>query len=546
MTARLIGFMAVLLFLSLAAFGLIMYQSKDAVLDEVRHTISVGVRKTLEAFSGDLIASNDACVDLDWTKTFDERVGPPAPLSAADHALLRERLEEMKKDLPKEGRGMFVVMRADRASEYETIVSDRVRVVPASAAPDGVASQPASAPASQPALVDTAILVASNSLRVDDKSERAMSVNIPVFRAGAESIPPGEMRFAFEAPGSKDGPGSARGVVEELRFEVPTTEYQKLFDAIARRALFVFLGVFVVGTVLSAGIARRFTRPIRRLDSGLRQLSEGERDVRVAVTGDDEVARLSRAFNDMVARLEAARAREAELTRKDKLSALGRLAAGVAHDVRNPLHSINLTLQHIEETGRPDAPAASREFARGVELIRSEIHRLDQLVANFLRFARSERGELSEVDPRALLDETVALVKKEAERRGIEVSVDVDAGVPRARGNSDSLRSALLNLVLNGFEAMEGTGGGRVVELAARAGQPGRVELSVADTGRGIAPEDKERVFEFGFTTRDGGHGLGLAMVHHVVVEEHGGRIELDSEVGRGTTVRLELPEATA
>jgi signal transduction histidine kinase len=214
------------------------------------------------------------------------------------------------------------------------------------------------------------------------------------------------------------------------------------------------------------------------------------------------------------------------------------MAAGIAHDVRNPLHSIGLTLQHLNETARPDDGSRAAEFDRSLEIIRGEIRRLGQLIDNFLRFAKSERHERAAVDLVELLRETSRLVQKEAERRGVELRLELDEAVPPVFGDLESLRSAILNLVLNSFEAMPQ--GGRLTLTLGAAGR--EVLLEVRDTGEGIAEADRERVFEFAYTTREDGHGLGLAMVHHCVVEEHGGRVTLDSRCGEGTSVRLALP----
>jgi signal transduction histidine kinase len=300
----------------------------------------------------------------------------------------------------------------------------------------------------------------------------------------------------------------------------------------------LFLGVFLVGMVLSTGLATHFTRPIRKLDGAIRKLSEGDLDVSVPVQGRDEIGRLSRAFNEMASKLRVNRDRAREMVRREKLSALGRMAAGVAHDVRNPLHSIGLTLQHLQETSRPAQADAAQEFDRGVEVIRGEVRRLDRLIENFLRFAKSERNERLPVHLGELLRETARLVQKDAERRGIRLTLDLAGDAPPVLADGEALRSSILNLVLNSFEAMP-DGGELAIKLTVEGAE---VQLEVADTGKGIPEEDRERVFEFAYTTRDGGNGLGLAMVHHCVVEEHGGRVSLDSRPGEGTRVRLALP----
>ena len=342
------------------------------------------------------------------------------------------------------------------------------------------------------------------------------------------------------ATSSLDAPAWVRH--EEIRLPIPLEHYESLFAGIRKRSLWAFLIVFAIGTALSAGVATRYTRPVRRLDAGIRRLSAGDLDVQVQAQGGDEIARLGRAFNEMTRSLRANRERGREMVRREKHSALGRLAAGVAHDIRNPLHSIGLTLQHLHETCRPEDDGRAAEFDRALDVIRGEIHRLDKLVGNFLSFARSEPRARAAVDLCDLLRETERLVRKEAEWREVRLELQLDESVMRVVADAEALRSSVLNLVLNSFEAMPQ--GGRLTLGLHNGGDEAVVEVS--DTGVGIPAEDADRVFDFAFTTREGGTGLGLAMVYQCVVEDHGGRVDLKSALGRGTTVRLALPVVEA
>ncbi len=482
MTFRLVTLMCAVLLLSLAAFGLLMAHYQDQVMAEVANTASAVGQATLLELRGGLVGRAGSDM-LFWR---DKGEGGDVTHRVTERVV---------------GAGQ----ETSRTMEYVIKVED---------------------------------------VRAESDPARGLVLKIPRFApaANAATIGVGTQSevhfFEFDTTVGAGSPDAMLARHEDIKLPIPVRHYEELFDKIRSRSLLMFFGVFLVGMVLSTGLAAHFTRPIRKLDSAIRQLSEGDLDVSVPVAGRDEIGRLSRAFNEMAGKLRATRERGRELVRRDKLSALGRLAAGVAHDVRNPLHSIGLTLQHLDETSRPAAGERRAEFDRAIEIIRGEIRRLDRLIENFLRFAKSERRERTPVDLAELLRETVRLVQKEAERRQVELKLDLDEHIPHVRADGEALRSAILNLVLNSFEAMP-QGGVLTVRLAAEAGF---VLLEVADTGQGIPEEDRERVFEFAYTTRDGGNGLGLAMVHHCVVEEHGGRVVLDSRPGEGTRVQLALP----
>lgn len=580
MTLRLIGLMSIVLFLCLSALGLLLKLSQDAVMEEVTRTVSTVGAKTLAAFveeiddqGGTWTADGQGVSDLFVTR---ELVEAPAVVTAADlpdpvdtpagleaddgtedpssRPVARQVMQisgrfggvseggvaGARPPVP-EGGTQFVMIRMGTFEGSHP--DDPSEDCDLNEWMDEMEEQISGAPGGGfPSSAQYHLFLPGANVRTEVADEEVRA-HIPIFR----HIKKGMVELKMDVTdGAEPAAGAApdraiedrmRTFRDELVVKIPTQDYESIFDRIRGRALFLFLGVFVVGMVLSAGLARRFTRPIRQMDVGLRRLSGGDLDVQVDASGGDEVARLGQVFNDMTRELKGSRQREQEIVRQEKLSALGRLAAGVAHDVRNPLHSINLTLEHLRETCRPQAGTAA-EFDRSVETIRGEIRRLDGLVENFLRFARTEHGPLQEVLPAHLVSDTVQLVAKEAERRKVALRIEApDDGVP-IRASAESLRSALLNLVLNSFEAMPDGG-----ELRISCGREGdQVVFEVEDNGIGISAEDQARVFEFGHTTREDGYGLGLAMVHQSVVTEHGGQVTVKSQPGEGTLIRLELP----
>jgi len=528
MTFKLVGLMSLVLLLSLAAFALVMNSYQNDVMQEVTRTVSAVGRATLETFEHH-----------------------PLPVGVK---ILAGDPHEKGKD----GSGhtiQYKILSSDSSSSTAlSIKPDQVEVIRVNTQdPPG---DPGAASHAQSIAHDGYVMVRVQEIRAEPNATGDTVLRIPTWPMPENGDDPSKrpetmtwVSDATDAPTVAGSPHvlvgkSAPGTVtvssarKEILLPIPTREFGDLFAGFRQKTLFLFVGIFLLGTLLSAGLAARFTRPVRRLDAGIRRLAEGDLDVRVASQGRDEVGRLGRAFNDMATRLQASRKREAEMRRREKLSALGRMAAGVAHDVRNPLHSIGLTLQNLQETARPLEEARGREFDKSLAVIRDEIRRLDRLIENFLRFARSDRAARVPMDLAALARETAALVDKEAQRRGVRVRV-VGEGAPAViEGDAEAIRSSILNLVLNSFEAMPQGGS---LTLAVRQAE-GEARLEVSDTGRGIPKEDQEKVFEFAYTTREDGHGLGLAMVHQVVVEDHGGRVSLSSLPGEGTRILLAFP----
>jgi signal transduction histidine kinase len=541
MTLRLVAVMSVVLLLSLAAFGLMINHYQDQVMEEVARTASEVGRATLRSFEargqGMVFESIQEVGSNEWISWQPDTEAPEAAGEDGSDATVDVHVRRLG---PAEHAGVVHglitsgvvpvdVVHEDHETAHVTIVCES----------EGEALRPEDCVTREGETVldlHNNYFVDINGVRAEADPSEGMVLKIKTFKPESQA---GEAQLVTEdIQFSEDAPAVVFKRHEDIRLPIPVQEYDSLFASVRRRSLWLFLGVFVVGTALSAGLASRFTRPIRRLDAGIRRLSAGDLEVQVPARGGDEIGRLGTAFNDMTRSLRANRQRSREMVRREKHSALGRLAAGVAHDIRNPLHSIGLTLQHLRETCRPEAEEPSEEFDRSLDIIRGEIRRLDQLVGNFLRFAKSEARERHEVDLRDLLTETARLVRKEAEWRRIEVELDLDESAPTIEADGEAIRSSILNLVLNSFEAMPD--GGRL-HLSLRSG-PDEAVLEVADTGEGIPEQDQDRVFDFAYTTKDGGNGLGLAMVYQCVVEDHGGQVSLKSEPGGGTRVRMALP----
>jgi signal transduction histidine kinase len=234
-----------------------------------------------------------------------------------------------------------------------------------------------------------------------------------------------------------------------------------------------------------------------------------------------------------------------------KLAALGRLMAGVAHEVKNPLNAMTIHLELLKGKlaaaaepvavgARSHAVSPVSTVDKHVEIIAHEIQRLDQVLNGFLKFARPDELKLQPIRLQAIVSDIVTTITPEADRLHVTVRHDCPAGLPAINADPGMLRQALLNLALNACQAMPEGG---TLRIACRPGSRGRVEIDVEDTGVGIAPENLQKIFDLYFTTKEKGSGIGLSMVYRIV-QLHDGEVEVQSTPGRGTRFRLVFPQA--
>jgi PAS domain S-box-containing protein len=225
-----------------------------------------------------------------------------------------------------------------------------------------------------------------------------------------------------------------------------------------------------------------------------------------------------------------------QLQVSERLAALGRITAGVAHEVKNPLNSMRLWLENLKESLPPERDSASQQ---AVQVLDKEIDRLDAVVKRFLDFTRPMEIQLEATQLAQLLKEVLEIAQPQLQKSNIQLAQLLPIDVPEVYVDRALLKQAVLNLVLNAAEAMPN--GGQMRLVLSRRGE--MAEITVGDTGKGIAPENRQKIFQLFFTTRPGGSGIGLASTFRIV-QLHNGSIDFTSEVGRGTTFRIELPLA--
>jgi signal transduction histidine kinase len=303
-----------------------------------------------------------------------------------------------------------------------------------------------------------------------------------------------------------------------------------------RRAVDVALLLTGLGLILAVAAALLVLRtlwPLRVLREHARQIAGGDYGRRTDVRSRDEIGDLAREFNAMAHAIEE---REHRLIRSERLATVGRMAAHITHEIRNPLASVGLYLELLSDEIGADNPEARRL----VKSLSSEVDRLSEITETYLRFVRLPKPKLEREDLGALASSVMEFSRGELSLARIELDLAIAPGLPEVAADESQIRQALLNLVRNAKEAMPE--GGRIrVEVGTV--DSGWVRLAVGDSGAGISPENLGKIFDPFFSTKEKGTGLGLALVQQIV-SDHGGRIEVDLPPTGGTTFAILLPPA--
>ncbi|MGA1797050.1 MAG: sensor histidine kinase [bacterium] len=231
------------------------------------------------------------------------------------------------------------------------------------------------------------------------------------------------------------------------------------------------------------------------------------------------------------------KSREEEIQRADKLISIGKLAAGVAHEIRNPLNAISMAIQRLQHEFLPEAEKDRKEFMEFSSVIREEIGRVDKIITDFLNFAKQYHTEKTNVRITKLIDDLVLFLGAEAEKSGIVMETSYAENGAEAWCDPGQIKQCLMNIIRNAIQAMPG--GGKITISLEHT--PEGAVIRVADTGPGLSPSQIDKIFEFYYTNKEGGIGLGLPIAQKIM-EDHCGRIEVTSEEGQGATFILYLP----
>jgi len=314
-------------------------------------------------------------------------------------------------------------------------------------------------------------------------------------------------------------------------------DFKKMFAAMRFRSMLTTFSIWTLATALIIFVAGRFLRPLKKLALATERISQGDFSRDIPSDGEDEVSHLARSFNQMTKSLRRYRKIEEQMHRANRLSALGQLAAGAAHEIRNPLNAIGFAADNLREDFSPEDYERRRDFFQIIRNIKEEIVHLDGIVKGLIDFSKPRQLHLRTEKVNAILKDTLSLMDREARGKGITIKLQLEGNLPDCRLDSEQIRQAFMNIIINAFESMPQGG---TLTIATRL-LAKSVEISFTDTGSGISPEHKSKIFDPYFTTKEEGTGLGLATVHRIV-RDHGGSVEVDSQEGKGTGITIFLP----
>jgi signal transduction histidine kinase len=320
--------------------------------------------------------------------------------------------------------------------------------------------------------------------------------------------------------------GSSRKELVTLRREILKT------------AALVALAALLIGLLVSWWVSRRITRPVEELANGAREVASGRWDTHIDVKGSDEIGQLAAAFNDMTKTLAS---QKEKLVQTERVAAWRELARRLAHELRNPLFPLQITVENLQRARQLGPQQFQEVFSEATATLKAELANLNSIVGRFSDFSKMPAPQFTRVNVNEVLRNAVRLFEPQFTAVGkpsIATEFFLSESLPEIDADPDLLHRAFQNLLLNALDAMPA--GGTITLKSSDAGESVRIE--VADTGKGLTPEECSRLFTPYYTTKQLGTGLGLAIVQSVVSDHHGA-ISVSSEEGRGAAFRIDLPK---
>ena len=321
-----------------------------------------------------------------------------------------------------------------------------------------------------------------------------------------------------------------------IHLTVNTEDFSAHMQKRLFRRIMATAAIFGIGLLLSIILAKRYTKPIEDVVQAARNVAQGNLEQEIFTDRKDEIGELAKSFNNMVGKLKEERVLEERLRKAEQLAGLGQFSMSIAHEIRNPLNFINLSIDHIQKKYKPHEESGKENFDSLISNIKNEIQRVSRFAESFLEFSKPLELNLQKMDMVKLIEDVLELVKAKAEKDKIVISREL-AAVPEIYLDPGFIKTCLYNIILNAFQAVPD--GGKVTIRTSATDE--KLSIAVEDTGVGISAEKISKIFDPFFTTKQGGIGIGLALTKKVV-EEHKGKIQFKSIEGKGSTVTIFLP----
>lgn len=321
-----------------------------------------------------------------------------------------------------------------------------------------------------------------------------------------------------------------------IHLKINAEDFSEILESNAIKRVIATALVFGLGILIAVFLSWMYTRPIHNVVNAARSVAAGDLTLNLTTDRKDEIGELTHTFNYMVQKLREERALEEKLREAEHLSGIAQLAKSIAHEIRNPLNFISLSIDHLRKKYVPIGSEEKENFESLITSIKHEIQRLNKLVGDFLDYGKPLRLNLQEADIDGLIEELIALVWTKAEKDGIKIH-RYYGEIPKLFLDSGLIKTCIFNVILNAFQAMP-AGGDLTVTTKA---YDSKAYIIIEDTGVGISKENLPKLFDPFFSTKSTGLGLGLALTKRVV-EEHGGKVDFQSVEGSGSTVTISLP----
>ena len=321
---------------------------------------------------------------------------------------------------------------------------------------------------------------------------------------------------------------------------------EEKFVDMRKEAILDFWGITLAGMlaafIVSWFLARGILKPIKRLVFASQELAKGNLEYQIKIKSNDEIGELGKTFNRMVSSLKERDEQlkentQQQIMKSERLASLGTLAAGVAHEINNPLGTISMYSQMTFDELAEDNESCRENLA----IVIKQTDKAARIVKNLLEFARQSEPEMRMLDINEVLKQSIAITAHAAELRNIKMAINLNSEIPGIEGDSDKLQQVFINMIINAIHAMPDGG---ELTIAARPVKDGNfVEIEISDTGCGIPEENIKKLFDPFFSTKETGEGTGLGLsVSLGIVERHGGSIDVRSKVNEGSAFTIKLP----